>query len=517
MIMTAIYGLAPLAVFFGALLALAFQRRTCCSWPTEKILFGIGLAAHTCTLLVYILTPCFFGPSDLSAANVARAFMDGLPMYGTPATNNTGHAVLYGPLYFLPTLIAFKLGGISVPTAKFPGALQHLAWLAGILVFQLKSREASKPEPQYLLTGMLLFLGFFMPFEFCLIQIVALYALIFRFRHGMVRPLVAGTAAAIATNLRLHGFLYVLTGLLDPEKRNRSDAVRVLLGLCIFIAGATGPFLLHGVSLKEYLGTVINGVRHGFPANVVATQACWLLLIAVGALCVAVGLEKTKPDRKTGSGTILLSGLSLAAIFLASCKAGSGPHHLIAAFPLMVFIFLRRRPPFPPARILHTAAVCLLMSLAVVGTARGLKNGYDLLRFPAHALLDEIRGLADRANGNIALGFGGTHDLEWTRPGSQGRILATGFLFPRDLGIGTHTTLMDFKQSGHDVDAFVLPKIMTSTIEHLAFPRNSSPFLIGNWYDQNPLLKPDTVDSFHQRYEFAYQGRFFDVYQLRRP
>ncbi len=514
-ILNAIYSLAPVTVLCGALLALALQRATRRQLAQEKIIFCISLTAHLCLLLIYLSTPYFFGLSDFSAANVARAYLDGNPMYGTPLTNNTGHAILYGPLYFLPTLLAFKLAGVSVSAAKFSGALQYLIWLMGIVIFQFKSPASSKQESSYRLTGMLLSLGFFMPFEFCLIQIVALYALWFPIRSRIARSLAGGVAAAIAGNLRIHGFLYVLSGALDLEKRSLRDALRNLIFFFVFFVGVSSPFLFQGVSLNEYLGMLTGGVRHGFPADVIATQMCWLLIVGGAALCAAEDSKGAKHE--TDPVTVTLSGLSLSALFLASCKAGSGPHHLIAALPLLLLFLSKCRFRLPQGDILQPAAVCLSVSLAVVGTARGAKNGYDLIRFPADALFEDIRGIANQARGNVALGFGGDQDLNWTRPGGLGRILATGFLFPKDLQIGNHTTLMDFKKSGHDLDAFVLPKIMSSRIEYLAFPKRSKPLQISSWYDETPLLTQATVDSFHQRYEFAYQSRFFDIYQLRHP
>lgn len=504
-----IYNYAPLAILLVALLFFAspipFRKQK----KVSKVVVFFGFCFHFILFITYSFTTAFFGVSDMSCANVARLYLEGFPLYGSPQTNGYSHSLLYGPLCFIPTVFSFKIFGFSIFSAKLWSIIQYAALLIGLLFFYQKYKDEKDVFLRNSLISLILSLCFFIPPEFYLITLSCLYAFCYPFKSSLWRAAFIGISAGIAGNLRLHGLLYVLPSFFK-WKLDRTKFIVYVFVTCLFLLFAAAlPFFLPNISFKEYFQLLKNGGKHGFPTDVIILQLMWLICLLLSALPLGC-IFRSEKDKTFSYFGALVSFISVILIFLISCKAGSGPHHLLSAFPILLFVLSVYKVPFKFN--MKRLAICFVLAYSLIGSLRALKNEYDLIRFPSFSVISEINDFLGNTNKSVAIGFGSNEHSPWWKPSGLGRTMELGFLFPNDLGIGGVASLMDFQQSGCNLSKSINDRLLNSKIDFIVIPKDFKPFYIENWYTQLPLLDSGLSEQFLERYYLYSRSKYFDIY-----
>lgn len=507
-----IYNHAPAAILLIAVLFFAcpiqFVKRDFLS----KILVFIGFCFHFILFFTYTFTTAFFGVSDLSGANIARLYIDGFPLYGSPQTNGYSHSLLYGPLCFIPTVFSFKFFGFNIFSAKLWSTIQYAALLIGLLLFYRKYKDVKDVFLRNSLISLILSLCFFIPPEFYLITLSCLYAFYYPFKSSLWRTAFIGISAGIAGNLRLHGLLYVLPSFFKFKKDRKKFIIYVFIPCLLLLFVAALPFFLPNISFEEYFQLLRNGGKHGFPADVIIMQLLWLICLFLSALPLGCIIRNEKINDFSYLGA-LVSLISLTLIFIVSCKAGSGPHHLLSAFPMLLFVSSVYKVPCKLN--IQRLAICVVLSYSLIGSLRALKNEYDLIRFPSFSVISDINNILGNTNASVAIGFGSNEHSPWWKPSGLGRTMELGFLFPNDLGIGGVASLMDFQQSGCNLSTTINDRLLNSKVDFIVIPKDFKPFYIENWYKRQPLLDPGLSEQFLDRFYLYLRSKYFDIYKRK--
>lgn len=504
-----IYNYAPVVILLLALLFFASPIPFGKQETLSKASVFIGFGLHFVLFFTYSFTTAFFGVSDMSGANVARLYLEGFPLYGSPQTNGYSHSLLYGPLCFIPTIFSFKIFGFSIFSAKLWSIIQYAALLIGLLLLYRKYKDENDVFLRNSLISLILSLCFFIPPEFYLITISCLYAFYYPFNSSIWRAAFIGISAGIAGNIRLHGLLYVLPSFFKWKIARPKFIIYIFVASIFFLLSAAPPFFLPNISFQEYFQLLKNGGKHGFPADVIFLQLTWLICLFLSALPLGCILRNEK-DKTFSYFGALVSFISVILILLISCKAGSGPHHLLSAFPILLFVSSIYKVPskFNMKRL----AICFVLSYSLIGSLRALKNEYDLIRFPSFSVISDINDILGNTNASVAIGFGSVEHSPWWKPSGLGRTLELGFLFPNDLGIGGVASLMDFQQSGCNLSRTINDRLLNSKIDFIVIPKDFKPFYIENWYTQLPLLDSSLSEKFQERYYLYSRSKYFDIY-----
>jgi len=504
-----VYNYAPVVILLLALLFFVSPIPFGKQETLSKAPVFIGFGLHFILFFTYSFTTSFFGVSDMSGANVARLYLEGFPLYGSPQTNGYSHSLLYGPLCFIPTVFSFKIFGFSIFSAKLWSITQYAFLLLGLLFLYRKYNDEKDVLFRNTLISLILSLCFFIPPEFYLITLSCLYAFYYPFKSPLWRAAFIGINAGIAGNLRLHGLLYVLPSFFK-WKIDRTKLIVYLFVTCLFLLfTAVLPFFLPNVSFQEYFQLLKNGGKHGFPADIIILQLMWLICLLLSALPLGCILRSEK-DKTLSYFGALASLISVILIFLISCKAGSGPHHLLSAFPILLFVLSVYKVPskFNMKRL----AICFVLSYSLIGSLRALKNEYDLIRFPSFLVISDINDFLRNTNVSVAIGFGSVKYSPWWKPSGLGRTMELGFLFPNDLGLGGVASLMDFQQSGCNLSKTINDRLLNSKIDFILIPKDFRPFYIENWYTKRTLLDSSLSEQFLERYYLYSRSKYFDIY-----
>jgi hypothetical protein len=507
-----IYNYAPVAILVVAILFFSIPIPFGKQETLIKASVFIGFCFHFILFFTYSFTTAFFGVSDLSGANVARLYLEGFPLYGSPQTNGYSHSLLYGPLCFIPTVFSFRFFGLNIFSAKLWSIFQYASLLIGLLLLYRKYNDEKDIFLRNSLISLILSLCFFIPPEFYLITISCLYAFYYPFKSSLWRAAFIGISAGIAGNLRLHGLLYVLPSFFK-WKIDRPKLIFYVFVTCLFLFFAAAlPFFLPNISFKEYFQLLKNGGKHGFPVDVIVLQSMWLICLLLSALPLGCILRSEKNKTLSYFGA-LVSFISVILIFLISCKAGSGPHHLLSAFPILLFVSSIYKVPskFNMKRL----AICFVLSYSLIGSLRAFKNEYDLIRFPSFSVINDLNDILGKTNASVAIGFGSVEHSPWWKPSGLGRTMELGFLFPNDLGIGGAASLMDFQQSGCNLSKSINDRLLNSKIDFIVIPKDFKPFYIENWYTQLPLLDSGLSEQFLEKYYLYSRSKYFDIYSKR--
>jgi len=483
------------------------------------ILAVVALGAfglHLLTVIVYATTPTFLGFTDLTAANVVSVYRTGFPLYGA-AEDGFGHALLYGPLCFLPVFWSFEWMGPTIWAARIFYCVSYFAWITGVVSFCFFLRQ--RRFEAWALAAFFFATGFFLIFDFLLIQLLSLAACFTAFKSAWARAVVTGLATGIAGGFRIHGFAYTWVGVFRSLSiLNPHTYLPGVLAAGVALAAFGALFVPSGVSFAEYFRLLRDGSEHGFPIAMIVQHSLWAVVLLMASWSVREAIPVGGADSATRIACRAGCLLSVFAVCAASFKAGSGPHHVIAALPICLLAFAGRKVNSDGRGNQNMRLLVLALTLAVgfIGSARGAKNLYDLVRFPSGEVIAEIHALSVDADGNIMLGIGDLPEGGWIRPSSPARSLSLGFLFPVAPVGGNIPALMDFARSGYNVTSGYLGRIAKVNPQFIAFPRRAIPFRITNWYDDKPLFGDALRDWFAKHYEFATAGEFFDIYR-RRP
>jgi hypothetical protein len=469
----------------------------------------------------YLFSPTYGDHIEASVASVAQYFLQGLPVY-PPLTWYSFHGLVYGPLVSEFTSLGC-LGGACVFGTKAIAWL--VAWTA-VAVLLLTQRRRDRGWAW--ITGVAWALCMLVSFGGVLTaaradSLLVLCAALALFGVARLPKLpalaLAALLAGVATDLKLHGTLYVVPALglwayahLTP--RPKSWAAPLLIAAGIWAATVLAPFAPENVTWAGYLSYLKLSAGQGLSPGLLASNCVFLSGLWAPILLI---LTMARPAGAVGDGawrSLCFFGATLLgaelAVTLIAAKAGAGTYHFLPFLTYHAFVIERllaksdSASPGDP-RVARVAFVCVAGVL--LGTAWPAVSAYaNHLRFnlrqpEQRATRDELTQFADRyPRGMMGIADGASYELTNFRP----------WLTQRGTLQTDYGGWMDLKLSGVS-DAPLAMALEQCRIPYLFVPKPGTPFTMQSMF-RGPLFSDAVRSSFAHRYSLVDSGRYYDVF-----
>jgi hypothetical protein len=481
----------------------------------------MGGASLICALFAlsmvgYLLYPSYFDHAEPLMAATSWLVMQGLPAHPLWAQGEGLYGVLYGPFLYevlslpltlLPTIAGAKIVGLTFTALAVviqyttfrkmfaDWRLQVLLTALSVVVFATDSYMISeRPDPIIYMMGSL-----------------CIYALLFN--RPLASAIIIGVSAGLATNMKIHGFLYFLPASVALIAQQKSLAQRIRYGqtgiLC-GLAAALLPFALPNTGLDRFATYILMATRHGIdPVLFLDSLVTAVSLLALPAFCYAI----LRP-RLTASDTAFAWTLAgaLFAVSIIAGKPGAGPHHLLLFLPAVAFAVARilSASGNADAAMKPSGALRLLFLplLATFGfTALAISGHYVRIFFgEAHIAQERLVELQNFSNQYPDAQMGVTDDARYPET----------FQFPAMVFSGNRlyfsvAAWMDLKQSGLDPH-YAIDLVKQCRVREWILPSAGEPFTLLSWYTFQPLLPDAFRDNFRRNYSVVQKGEFFNVW-----
>jgi hypothetical protein len=283
----------------------------------------------------------FLWHDEPNILSIAAAYLHGQPMYHDPGAGDMV-SLLYGPSTFLVYLPFLDLSSRPMLAIRLAGLAVNLANVT--MLYLVLRRRISRPAALGMLPIAVAYL-LSVPNhifgvrgdQFLLLALAA--ALLCSVRLPPIPAALAmGTLAGFALNFKITvaPMVCLLLYLLWRRRGWRCAAVAAALTA----AAGAGPFLFHGISLKNYIAWVALSRHQGFERQVLfANLLAAAFLLLPGAILRLGARRRFGADASASfdrfSGILLL--VSIVSCILTGAKNGAGPWHLL---PLLPFIML---------------------------------------------------------------------------------------------------------------------------------------------------------------------------------
>jgi hypothetical protein len=461
---------------------------------------GLGLTLLLLTVVCarYLAVDAYIDHIEGTVVVRGWEWLQGAPLYewqdGAPRFAN-----LYGPLTYIaqvPALVAFG-PGIMASKATALAALFATITLGAHWFFRGPAMAAV--HALFLLVAGLTMLS---PTSFWTRADPIETLLVMAAVVASDSPWTVGLCVGLAVNFKIHAFLYFLPILLALWQRHGWTALPPV-GVAA-AAAFVAPFLLPGVSLHDYLATLVQQLA-GRPHHVMDQPAMLLGCLVALALPVALPLMRRNVPREAG-----IYGLaSLATLVLVLYPAtfpGAGPYHFLPLLPVLAEA--RRRLPI--VGVGAEFAVFPMLLIASATTRYSLDQIAE--RRPWGGLADEAVALARRSPVQPAeIGYGDT------RPGYEIAQLAKA-----KLALGGPAPwidaqiLMELRVVDIDGSARWVPYLDNCRVKRWVLPKDEPPFAVRNFfYDDGPLFDARFRAAFQAHYRQTAQSLHFAAWDCR--
>lgn len=387
----------------------------------------------------YVASPAYLDHAEPAIAGLSWYFWLGNPIYHAPDApelyNNS-----YGPYVFILNGLLLGLAGPSIAVSKLGGVLAANAAIAiAFVVFYRQVGRMGSVVCVGILAALLLTFRHFSfwsrPESFLLLFVmVGLAACRARSLAGAV---CLGLALGASVDLKPHAIGYFVPiavmalGVFSPRQWAAAAASAVLAWVA--------PYLLSNVSLSAYARfLMMESKGRWFSLEEYQRVMAWSIAAAM-PVCALWGLalfrnallarEALEAQRRL----IVATGIGFLVVLWPAARFGSGPHHLIPYFPVLLFVgvqVLRSGPPIGWQRslsgILLYSVVCSWLTCAF---GVGLWNAKDLRwetsrEAPANqrgeGILRNLRRIQATYGSQyiLVMGSGGTggYQTTWYRP-----------------------------------------------------------------------------------------------------
>lgn len=505
-----------MALALAAAISLVMPRRL----PAGGVLRSIGPALAATVLLIYGVVaawyasdPRYADPAEPTMPIIGWLFTLGQPIYHD-AGSAERYAHVYGPLAFVAHGLALRLGGATIETSKWLGALAGAASLAA--TYAALRLLTTRPRA-LVLTGScaLLYLGFrqytfWTRPEPLLLLFAALAHLAAVRGRGAPAAVAVGLAAGVLMNLKVTGALYALPALALLAARTRPRFV--LVAVAAAAVSASLPFALPNVSLPAYLGWIRLSAQNGLLTGLLLQNLEWaaLLLLPVAA----AGAARAASERPPGW---LAAAVALAAgmigVAVAAAKPGAGSYHLLPFVPAvacLVAMAMGDRPAFTwrPAASIVAGCIALAALLAVA------QQHYFLTLMREARETDEpadVHAYLDAHPGEIVqMAFNGYDRPTFARP---------ELTFRSGLYLIDAPAVQEHQLSGMSIPPATSDAIRTCRAGTWLVPKGTRPFEGPNRYPamaMAPLFPAAFREAFDAAYAKDGSTRYFDIWRCRR-
>jgi hypothetical protein len=492
-------------------------------WLASAI--GLAVALLWCLLIYgYLIFPSYIDHVQPSIAAVSWLAVHGHPIWPNWETGDV-YGMIYGPLLYLLTGV-FLLIDPSILMSKLPG----LAAFFGAVVclwWALRQKKADRITTFFLITAFLialialdpttprLFIGYENHADVFLIFLATL-TLPVAFEWPAQRSAIGvGILAGLCAGFKVHGFLYAIPAALAviARAKDQREGLRFAgVGGGAALAVIVLPFLVSpAAGAVDYLSYLLMSTHHGLAMREVSDG----LLIAVSlAVPLFVVWHWRRPvlGRPERWFLIGLAG-AVAATFVFVAKRGDGPHHLWPLFPPCFYGMAcilgadsRARDSLKPQTIMAVVVLALFVTYA-----GWLETSYYVSKLLYERQDIELAKIADVENilkDYPDAQFGVSDDLHYYDS------------FYKVLGVFQGAPLRLDIPSWLDLAFAGIPeKVVARAIEHCAartwvLPLGE-PFVMLNWYTQQPLFSDKFREEFHNNYRLVREDDFYQVWACK--
>jgi len=469
---------------------------------------------------LYLFYPTYLIDTEAAVAEIAWLGWNGGAYY-PPIGAGDVYGLPYGPVLFQAVGAFLWALGPSVVASKLVGIL---AFPATTLLTLLLARRAgaSRAEAVAVAGIQCLVLAGFGQGQYAFasrgdipLTLVAAAALVAATgRPSASNAIWIGLLAGIATNLKIHGAVYVLPSLALILSRAETSPARARLAA---IAGAAAlvasvlPFASGGVSTRAYSIQLLTALHERGTAERIAQNLVLAAMLAGPSVWILCTQPLALPRR-----LLWFLGTTAAAVAIGAAVGSiHGYHHLLPFLPPLCWTFLRLDRLARDAGAgdrLRVGKLALLASFLLGFTPLILREwGHTAtvyLEAPqVRAAVAEVEAaIAANPGLKIAVGPG-------DGPGFDVMLLRVIPVF-RGNPMPLDPTTWEFLQSTGASEAEIVPAIRGCRVDLWLFARDAA-FVATNYQTLTPMFSDETRTIFRAAYRRDHAGEVFEQWRCR--
>jgi hypothetical protein len=476
-------------------------------------------AVEFAVVIAYVLYPGYVDHTEPQIAAVSWMYLRGDAVY-PPLDRGDVYGLLYGPVLYEANAWILRLLGPSIWTSKILGALAFAGAQATCAAAFVRS--GAKRTEALTLTAVLCLLlagypvnAYVTRADAPLVLCASLALLVVVSTEGAAAGLILGVLAGLATNLKMHGAIYIFP--LIVFHVFRQGRLRVADGIGVCIGGLSGlllPFLPANVSVGQYVRYfLLAGDQQLDPAKTWSVSLfAFTLLFPPCWLFVA---SRVSFPRSVWA-LVISTGACMCVALLTGSSIGSGSHHLLPFLPttawLSFFIYTRAaHVPRIKSIVVGVLAFQIVTMLPFALFAWNyLAVRYRTSRQPIQEAAEEIRRTIESNPGKtVAIAPDDYVDS----------AVPLAFLEPVPVFAGNPLPLdpaawMDLERVLPN-DALVRSVLGTCRVDMWLVPKGNAPFTGRSYYTKGPLFSDEARASFNSAYVKVASGAAFEEWRCR--
>jgi hypothetical protein len=486
----------------------------------------LGILHYAYVALTYCREASFIDHCEPQVACASYLLLHGKPIY-LPPTGPDIYSLQYGPYTYIWVTAYYLLLNPSIFAAKLAGVVSGLGGVAFLLA-ALKRIGSWWAACFCTFLAVTLYFRFDLQSLWCrpdshqiLLICVSLFAL--TLDNAWLSAALIGISAGISFDLKIHSLVCFLPIVIEFYFRFRRSPA-ALLGIVLATAAAAAPFLLPGISLSNYVKSLLVATRHPLdpdPFDQTILYAAWMLgiLLILGIPSVwSKRVENPQKARQWSWSAAALGAAFLITLPFAS-KTGAGGRHLMPLVPILAWLLAQSWSIERPAESASAPSALairhwLIVPIFLVAAVYNASVGYTLITYlherdPVdREIIADVQRITDFAGDrSVEMGVGGDSDYGLT------------FVHPLLVFEGNPYHIepcaaMDIAEADHGLPQATTDLCRSGLAEFVLIPVSDPPFSIPNHYPgHKPLFSSKFIEAFEQNYHLRLRSTFFDVYQ----
>jgi hypothetical protein len=480
----------------------------------RSFFYGICIFSSMVLLLeglLYVLTPSYFNYTEVNLVNISAYWLKGHEIF-TPIGSPERYSVLYGPWTTIMNSIFLIPGFCVLQASKLSGYL-HLLLTLGLFGFLLR-RKFSRDKVFIFGLLCLAFLGFdnysyvIRPDSFIIAYVFTAFFLfeILPDRWMALAYIVTGGLMGLSVACKIHGFIYFLPIFFHGFNRNKTSkhiacsALTIGIGIGISLA----PFLLQGVSFKNYGFWLHSTSKHGLSLNLFTDCLTYGIPMLISLyLC---GVAKSE---KMTSYSLIVSFFT-ASVF--GSLVGAGTHHLMPFFPMIIYLCAvsyknlgsneRKRTH------IFVSAVLVALIYDAFNSQKAMVKYFKTVPTQVEQFTD-LKILRAKIPGRAELGYGNNAQLEMS-------YYKPYFVAKGDPLLVDCDALMDMAASHLEIPEATYTTLKSCSIPYFILPKGSDIWNLDSGYGY-PVFPQKFRDVFLAYYKPVLSSEFYTAYKCLAP
>lgn len=491
----------------------------------KNIVLTLVSFAGIATLIIkscsYLMWNGFADHGEVCMSSVSWLFYNGYPIY-TDLNAPARYSLEHGPIIYMLIGGLMKLFGPSFFSAKLTSILAVIA-IMGMSWNWVKNFADTKTS--FWLLGLeawilLRWYNFYFNRPDSLMVLCAISGMYFATTAKRRTYAMIGTAISLGVliNLKADGIFPAIPVLILLYQRL---GWKDFLNTCAIMTGIVLlPFMLHNISLPNYIQWISAATAHGFSFKTFLRTMGIVLLYFLGILSFGFyrGSNLVKFYKEN---MIFIAGIVISSIVLAviSSKHGSGSNHIAPLIPAMMYLLimvinanrttddLYKFTPCHKAGYVSIIIICfILVGNGINGQMRTAKDVASL-SMPGE-MINDLYLTNSKYKGNaIMVGYGDRETYLLYRQ------LVPLMVFDGNPYLFDACALMDMQYSGMKIPDSTINAIKEGEVKIWLIPKGNSPFTLTNYYDHKLSLFDEPFrQTFFANYKLIERTKYFDVW-----